>query len=320
MSRTIPIALQAALNLNATTRCRLLQLAPTLGPVVGYCSTNRPLTYDAGDGYGSVVYQVMSGFEQSAVVATGDVSVGNSEAKVLALSGGPITEAAINAGAYDGAEFTVMEVDYTDLTKGHYVVQHGYVGKARSLKGAAFTLELRDLVDLLRQVPWEKYQRTCRVRRFGSQPGDERFPCLYDLTAEWVEDVPVTSLGVESTRTFTASSLAQAADYFAPGYLVWKTGLNAGMAFEVESFETGGVITTVFPMPFVPAVDDEFDIRRDCTREWEGHNSCDTYDNRLNFRGEPKMRPADAIATQIPGASSSPGSGGSTFQPETIEA
>lgn len=320
MSRTIPIALQAHLDGNATTRCRLLQIVPAIGAVVGYCSTNRPLTYDAGDGYGAVVYQVMSGFDQSAVVATGDTSVDNSEAKVLALAGGPITETAINAGTYDGAEFTVMEVNYADLTQGHYVVQHGYVGKARSLKGAAFTLELRSLVDLLRQVPWEKYQRLCRVRKFGSQPGDERFPCKYDLSGEWVAGVPVTSLGVESTRTFTASSLAQAADYFAPGMILWTTGLNAGLEFEVESFGLGGIITTVFPMPYVPDVADEFDIRRDCSREWEGHNSCDTYANRLNFRGEPKMRPGDAVATQIPGASSSPGQGGTSFVPEVAEA
>lgn len=319
MSRTIPIALQAHMDGKATTMCGLLQIKPANGPVIGYCSTNRPLTYDAGDGYGAVTYQVMSGFEQSTVVATSDTAVDNSEAKVLALAGGPITEVDINAGTYDGAEFTVMAVNYADLSQGHYVVQHGYVGKTRSLKGAAFTLELRDLVDLLRQVPWEKYQRTCRVRRFGSQPGDERFPCMYDLAPEWVYDVPVTSLGTESTRTFTASSLAQAADYFAPGWLVWKTGQNAGLEFEVESFGLGGVITTVFPMPYVPDVADEFDIRRDCTREWEGHNSCDTYDNRLNFRGEPKMRPADAIATQIPGASSSPGRGGTTFQPQFDE-
>lgn len=316
MSRSIPIALQAHLDQPATTRCRLLQIKPALGDVIGYCSTNVPRTYDAGDGYGPVTYQVMSGFEQSAVVATGDTAVDNSEAKVLALAGGPITEADINAGKFDGAEFTVMEVNYADLTQGHYVVQHGYVGKTSVIRGRAFTLELRTLVDLLRQVPWEKWQRLCRVRKFGSQPGDERFPCMYDLTGEWVDDVPVTSLGVESTRTFTASSLAQAADYFAPGLILWTTGPNAGLEFEVETFAAGGVITTVFPMPYIPTAGDEFDIRRDCTREWEGHNSCETYANRPNFRGEPKMRPADAIATQIPGASSGPGSGGTTFQPD----
>ena len=318
MSRDIPIALQAHLDQRQTTTCRLLQIKPLLGDVMGYCSTNRAVTYDAGDGYGAVVYQVMSGFDQSAMVATNSTSVDNSEVKVLALAGGPITEAAINAGTYDGAEFTVMEVNYEDLAQGHAVLQHGYVGRTSVIRGRAFTLELRTLVDLLRQVPWEKWQRLCRVRKFGSQVGEERFPCTYDLTGEWVDDVPVTSLGVESTRTFTASSLAQAADYFAPGLILWTTGPNAGLEFEVETFASGGVITTVFPMPYIPTAGDEFSIRRDCTREWEGHNSCDTYANRLFFRGEPKMRPADAIATQIPGASSGPGRGGSTFVPETV--
>lgn len=319
MSRTIPIALQAHLDEKQTTRCRLLQIKPVLGAVVGYSSAVE-ITYNAADGYGAVTYQVLSGFDQSAVASTSSTDVDNSEAKVLALAGGPITEAAINAGTYDGAEFTVMEVNYADLTQGHYVLQHGYIGKASVIRGQAFTLELRSLVDLLRQVPWEKWQRLCRVRKFGSQPGDERFPCMYDLTGEWVAGVPVTSLGVESTRTFTASSLAQAADYFAPGLILWTTGANAGLEFEVEAFGLGGIITTVFPMPYVPDVADEFDIRRDCTREWEGHNSCDTYANRLNIRAEPKMRPADALATQIPGASSGPGDGGTTFVPEVAPA
>lgn len=320
MSRTIPIALQAHLDGRATTVCRLLQIKPILGDVIGYCSTNRQVRYDAGDGYGLVTYQVMSGFDQSAVVATSSTSVDNSEAKVLALAGGPITEADINAGKFDGAEFTVMEVNYDDLSQGHYVVAHGYVGKTSVIRGRAFTLELRSLVDLLRQVPWEKWQRLCRVRRFGSQPGDERFPCMYDLAGEWVDDVAVTSLGIESTRTFTASSLGQAADYFAPGMYLWTTGLNAGLEFEVETFAAGGVISSVFPMPYIPQVGDTFSIRRDCTREWEGHNSCQTYGNRPWFRGEPKMRPADAIATQIPGASSGPGSGGTSYVPEEAEA
>ena len=319
MSRTIPVLLQASLEKDATTLCRLLQIKPANGPAVGYCSTNRPVFYDADDGYGEVEYQVMSGFSLSEVVATSDTGVDNSEAKVLALSGGPITAAAINAGNFDGAEFTVMVVNYDALGEGHYVLQHGYLGELRTVRGSSFTIELRSLLDLLRQVPWGKWQRRCRAMRFGSQPGEERFPCRYDLAPEWVTGVAVTSVGVESTRNFTASGLAQADDYFAPGVYVWTTGANTGLEFEIESFVAGGEITSVFPMPFVPEVGDLFDIRRDCTREWEGHNSCETYDNRLNFRAEPKMRPADALATQIPGASASPGSGGTTQQPEFSE-
>jgi uncharacterized phage protein (TIGR02218 family) len=319
MSHTIPVALQTHLNQDATTTCRLLRIAPKRGAAFGYSSTNRAVDYN--DGAGLITYQVQSGFDVSTVVGSADTSVDNAEARVLALAGGPVTEAMINAGELDGAEFSLYEVNYLGLVTGrHKVVMHGYVGRARSLRGAAFTLELRSLIDLLRQEPWEKYQRRCRVRQFGSQPGDERFPCMFALAPELVTGVAVTSVGTEANRTFTASSLAQAAAYFAPGMLTWTTGPNAGLSFEIETFATGGVITLAFPMPYLPVAGHQFTIRRECSREWSGHNSCQTFANRANFRGEPKMRPADAAATQIPGANASPGSGGATFVPEVSEA
>lgn len=318
MSRTIPIALQAHLNQPATTVCRLLRIDPVLGDSFGFCSTNRSLTYD--DGISELTYRTMSGFDLSALVSTADTGVDNSEAMVLLLAGGPLTAGQLEAGVLDGAEFTIYEVNYNDLSMGHYVVQHGYVGRTKVKRGAAFTLELRSLVDLLRQEPWEKWQRLCRVRQFGSQPGDERFPCMYDLSSEWVEGVAVTSVGVETNRTFTASSLGQVANYFAPGMVLWLTGQNAGLSYEIESFGSGGVISLGFPTIYPISASDTFDIRRDCTREWEGHNSCETYNNRLNYRGEPKTRPAEIASVLVQGADVPPGSGGTTYQPpeETV--
>jgi uncharacterized phage protein (TIGR02218 family) len=317
VSRIIPIALQDHLAQRATTTCRLLQIKPAREDVFGYCSTNRAVDFDALDGYGEVTYQVMSGFDASAIVATGDTAVDNAEARVLYLSGCPITEAKINAGVYDGAEFTMLEVNYNDLTAGRCkTVMHGYIGRAKTLRGGLFSLELRDLVDVLRQEPWEKWQIACRVKRFGSQVGEERFPCKYSLAGEWVTGVAVTADSIESNRTFTASGLAQAADYFAPGMVLWTTGPNAGLSFEVESFASGGVISLTFPTPYPISEDDEFDIRRDCTRQWSGHNSCETYGNRPNYRGEPKIKVGDAISNSVPGAAVGPGQGGTTYRPE----
>jgi uncharacterized phage protein (TIGR02218 family) len=317
VSRTIDVTLQDHYNSKATTTCRLLQIKPARESVFGYCSTNRPVEFNALDGYGLVNYQVMSGFDTSTIVSTGDVSVDNAEGRVLYLSGGPITEAKINAGVYDGAEFTMLEVNYNDLTAGRCkVVMHGTLGKPRVVRGGLFALELRSLIDHLRQEPWEKWQIPCRVKRFGSQPGDERFPCMYDISGEWINDVAVTSVGVESNRTFTASSLAQAEDYFAPGMWLWTTGPNAGLSFEIETFGAGGVVSLLFPTPYPISDDDEGDIRRDCTRAWSGHNSCETYDNRPFYRGEPKIKPADVLTNSIPGAGVGAGSGGTTFQPD----
>jgi uncharacterized phage protein (TIGR02218 family) len=305
VSRTIPIALQSHFDQPATTGCGLLKIKLRDGTVFGFTSTNRALTYD--DGVDEVTYA--RGHDLSAMQMTGDLSVDNAEARLLLSAGTPVSEAQIVAGILDGAEWTVYQVNYADLTQGRRTVSHGYLGRPKVGKGGAYVaLELRTLVDLLRQTPWEKWQRRCRVKRFGSQPGEERYPCMYDVTGEWITGVPVTDEGVESDRTFSASSLGQAADYFAPGMIVVTSGANEDTEVEVESF-AGGVITLAFPLPYPMVNGVTFDIRRDCTREWSGHNSCETYGNRLWFRGEPKMRPADALATQIPGARVGPGQG-----------
>jgi uncharacterized phage protein (TIGR02218 family) len=301
----IPIALQSHLDGNATTTCGLLRMELRDGTVFGFTSTNRGLTYDDGDG--AVSYA--RGHDLSALKSTGDLAVDNAEARLLLSAGTPISEAQIIAGELDGAQWSVYQVNYADLSQGHRTVAHGFLGRPKIGKGGAYVaLELRTLVDLLRQTPWGQWQRRCRVRRFGSQPGEERYPCMYDLAPEWVTDVVVTAVGVESDRNFTAASLLQADDYFAPGMVLVTSGANEGTEVEVESF-AGGVITLAFPLPYPMAEDDTFDIRRECSREWEGHNSCLTFDNREWFRGEPKMRPADALATQIPGARVGPGQG-----------
>lgn len=307
MSRFVPAPLQSRFDMRATTRCRFLRIKPAREAAFGYCSTNRAYDYDDGDG--QIRYQVMSGFDNSAVVSTGDAAVDNAEATMLLLSGGPVTKAKIDAGVYDGAEFTIYEVDYTDLSLGHKVVQHGYFGKVKARRHLEFSAELRSLIDLLRQSPWEQWQMRCRVKQFMSQPGEERFPCMY-AGDEWIDDVAVTSVGIESNRTFTAGLLLQDENYFAPGLVVWTTGPNAGLSFEVEAFGVGGVITLGFPTPYPISATDEFNIRRDCSREWSGHNSCETYGNRLWFRGEPKIKPADQASVLIPGTSVGPGSGG----------
>jgi uncharacterized phage protein (TIGR02218 family) len=309
VSRTIPIALQTNLSKRETTACGLLRIKPIRGAAFGFSSTNRPIVFD--DGAGVLTYRSSSGYDAAAHVSTSDTAVDNTEARILLLPGTPISEAEVMAGYLDGAEFTIYEVDYEDLGAGARIVAHGRLGRPKIGKGGSVvTLELRALIDALRQTPWEKWSRLCRVRKFGSQPGEERFPCMYDLTGEWIEDVVVTSVGIENVRTFSASALAQPADYFAPGMIEWVGGDNEGISFEGSEFAAGGEVSTTFPMSYPVQVGDVFRIRRDCTREWSGHNSCETFANREWFRGEPKIRPAEAMNALVPGAGVGPGMGG----------
>jgi hypothetical protein len=134
---------------------------------------------------------------------------------------------------------------------------------------------------------------------------EERFPCGFDLTAEWVDSLAVTSVGAETDREFTCAALDQADNYFAPGIVEWLAGDNAGQACEVESF-AGGVVTLQFPTVNPILASHEFRIRRDCSKRKTGHNSCkDTFwltEWFNHFDGEPAIPVAEAGKLMSPGA------------------
>lgn len=300
MSRTIPVALQTHLDTGVTTLCGLLRIAPVNGgSVIGVTDLDVDITYDDGDG--SITYSAPAGFIASNIATSSDLSVDNAEATgLLPEYELPISEADIRAGIYDYAEFTLYLVNYMDLTMGHIVLMHGTMGQMRSKDGLSFFGEMRSLTQQLRQTIVERDSLTCRAT-FGSQPGEVRFPCGIDATALFVS-VSVDSVGEETDRTFTDAGLTQAADYFAPGMLEWLTGANAGRTYEVESFASGGIVSLGFPTAYPIAIGDTARIRPDCTKNWSGTMSCESYNNRLNFRGEPHIPVGDSGSAQIPGS------------------
>jgi hypothetical protein len=157
----------------------------------------------------------------------------------------------------------------------------------------------------------EKDSITCRAI-FGSQPigtgggvVEQRFPCGKDATALFTASKSVTSVGLETNRTLTASSLGLAANACVPGMLVWLTGANAGRSYEVEAQSGAGVISLAFETMFPIVIGDTFKIRPDCTKWKEGANGCKTFwgvDWVLHYRGEPYIPIADADQLNMPGA------------------
>lgn len=239
MSKTIPIALQAHKALPATTLCDLLKVGPLEdGTIYGFTSLDKDVTYDDGSGDGAVTYRAHTGFNGSAQIASADLSVDNAEAESLeaTYTVPGVTQAAIDAGLFDKAPFVMYRVNYRDLTMGHEVLAAGTVGEQTLKVGGVAVLELRSLSQQLKQSVVELDSLTCRVKQFGSQPGDERFPCGYDLTAEWV-NFTVTEVGDEVTRTFVTDDISEADNYYAPGLVEWETGDNAGQQVEIELHE-----------------------------------------------------------------------------------
>jgi uncharacterized phage protein (TIGR02218 family) len=317
--RTIPIALQAHLDSDATTTGHLLRIEPVRAgySVVGLTDLDVDVAYNDGDGI--VQYLAPVGFTASALVSTSDFTVDNAETQSLfpEYEVPQISEADIRAGAYDYAGFKLYLVNYTDLSQGHVLLMTGTLGEMKTVDGVAFFGELRSLFQQFRQSIVERDSLTCRAT-FGSQAADspsaatapkiERFPCRVVADGFWVAGT-VTGVGVESTRTFTDAALVQPDGVFVPGICEWLTGANAGRTFEVESF-VAKVASLAFPTGFPIQVGDTFRIRPDCTKQWGGANSCFTYDNRLNYRGEPNIPVGDAGSTSQPGAGTNSGQAG----------
>lgn len=307
MSKTIPAALQTHYNEAVNTTCLLLRIDKNVGAngtpaSIGLAVFDQALTYDDGDG--SLTYSAIGGWQPSSLFTGGDLSVDNAEAEVLipAYDLGPMVEEEIRAGVYDDAPFRLYRVNWKDLTAGrHELVMYGTIGQVKTINGLSCFAELRGPQHQLKQSGIGVTSVTCRVKQFGSQNGEELYPCKYNAAGLWVNGT-VTGVGSESDLVFDDTGRGEADDYFAPGLVEWLTGDNAGRTSEVETFASD-IFTLRFATPYEIQIGDTYRARPDCTRNWEGHNSCETYNNRLNFRGEPKLPMGDGGRISSPGAS-----------------
>jgi len=287
--------------------------------VIGLTDLDRDVAYD--DGQGALMYLAPVGFTASAYVSTADFSVDNADTKSLfpEFDIDQLTEADVQSGAYDYAQFKLMLVNYDDLSQGHITLMTGTLGEMKTIDGLSFFGELRSLFQQYRQSIVERDSLTCRAT-FGSQSADssnaagapkiERFPCGIVVDGLW-SNATVTQVGAESNLVFASTGLVQFDNAFTPGVVEWLTGANAGRQYEVESYTfsspAGGTVTLAFPTAFPITDGDTLRIRPDCTKRWNGPNSCFTYGNRLNFRGEPFIPVGDSGSSSTPGSSSNGG-------------
>lgn len=312
--RTISAELQAHLDGGATTTTLLLRIDPVTPGYssIGATLLDRDVVYDDGDG--EVIYKATIGMVPANIVSSASMEVGNTEIQhLLPETDLPISEADISAGVYDFASYTLMLVNYEDLSMGHVIMPsgHGQLGQMRQENGLSFWSELTALVKLLKQSIVEKDSLSCRAI-FGSQPigtvgaeQTQRFPCGKDTAGMWVAGT-VSAVGLETNRAFTAGALGAAADVYVPGMLKWVTGANTGRSYEVESQTSSGVIGLTFETMFPIEVGDTFQIRPDCTKWKDGNNGCKFHFGStwvLHYRGEPLIPVADADQINAPGAS-----------------
>jgi uncharacterized phage protein (TIGR02218 family) len=309
--RYVPPALQAHLDSGETTMTLIMRIDPVSPgfPSVGCTMLDQDIVFD--DGLGELTYAATIGLTPSTLQSTSSMGVDNGEGQHLIPEGDMgISEEVLNSGAYDYAKYRLYWVNYMDLSMGKIAISRGTLGQIRVEDGLTFWSEITSLAKLLKTPMVKKSSRTCRAT-FGSQyigtegaEVTERQPCLKDLSGLW-DAGTVTSVGLETNRTFTAFALGAAAAFYEPGMVKWVTGANAGRQYEVEIQDADGEISLGFETMFPIEVGDTFEIRPDCTKWPFGDNGCETHfatEWILHYRGEPYLMPQDSDAAITPGA------------------
>ena len=270
--KTVPPAMQAALDGRATTHARCWRAVRRDGQTFGFTDHDRDLQFDG------TTFEAASGFTATAIEGSLGLAVDNLDV-AGALSSASITEDDIARGLWDDAIVEVWLVDWTDTAQ-RLLLRKGNIGEV-SRGRSAFTAELRGLAHRLDQTYGRLFERTC-----AWELGDPN--CGVALG-------PWTSTGGVATaydlRRFVATGLSSSEDrLFRGGLLTWTTGANAGLVMEVKTHSKIGAVVTVelsLPMPDVITAGNAFSIRAGCDKTWV---TCRArFANGDNFGGFPHM-------------------------------
>lgn len=272
--KTLSAGALAHVAQETTTLSTCWKLTRRDGQVFGFTDADDSLTVDG------VVYIAASGYTRSAISSDSALSVDNLDLHGV-LSDDAITDADMLAGLWDFAEVRIFMVNRADTTQ-QIKQRRGWLGEV-TLQDSGFTVELRGLAQVLQSSVGELYSAGCRA-----DLGDTRCGVLLGpLTVSASID------SVTSGRLFASAALTQADGYFDGGLVSFTTGLNAGLSMEVRGYTVGSV-TLQQPMPYAIQAADVFDILPGCDKSLA---TCrDTYDNVVNFRGEPYLPGIDAMS------------------------
>jgi uncharacterized phage protein (TIGR02218 family) len=249
------------------------------GTVLGWTEHDRDATVTVDGEETELIAN--PGFTLSSLVSTAGLGVDSASCDVVA--GAELTRADILAKKWDGAQVYLFRYDWKAPEAGIVSVKGGSFGNFSPALGQ-FTVEFRDPRQALQYNSTWVLQENCRW-----EFGDAR--CRKDR-ADFTFGGTVTASA--SQYAFTASAMAQAADYFGEGEVRWLTGANAGCRHKVRLFASGGVFTLAEAAIFQIVIGDTFDAIAGC-RKRKAEDCVAKFDNVLNHGGEADKPTRDSV-------------------------
>lgn len=274
--KTLPSALGAHYQLGTTTLAHLLKITRTDGAVYAFTSADSDVIV-AG-----VTYLAAPGLDVSTIAVSAGLAVDNLELTTLD-DGATFTRSDVLTGKWRNAAFTLSRYNWRAPADGVDTLMVGTVGEV-TINRTTVTAELRGLQQYLQQPLGSVSSKTCRARL-----GDVM--CTKVLAPYTVTG---TLTSVTSQQTFTDSSRAEAADYFAEGLITFTSGACSGLTAKVKSHASGGVITMALPVVLALAVGDSYSMVAGC-RKRLAEDCVAKFNNVINFQGEPHLPGIDAL-------------------------
>lgn len=257
-----------------------MRLERTDGNVYGFTTHDRPLTIDG------VVYEPAASFNPTDIASGSNLDTDNLTITGV-LDSDTITEEELRAGYWDYAAFRIFQVNWDDLSMGVKRDRAGHLGNV-SVHRQTFVVEMLGLMEAYSISVGELSTPMCRASL-----GDER--CRVDINAV---GSPPTSGSVSGTIdtadtdffTLHDSARTEPDGFFDEGVVTihYTTG---DRRYEVKAYIAG---TWVTKTPYAyDATGVAYTMTRGCDRRFE---TCrDTFNNVINFRGEPWLRGNDKL-------------------------
>ena len=278
--KVIPIQIKNTQASSLMKIATLWRLKLNDGSILGFTSFNKDIILEDDSG---VVYKARTGFTPSAIQSSEQFNVDNLEVEGF-LDDESITEQGLNSGKFDFAEVIIMKIDYSNKPYRMDKLEElrfGVLGEAKHGL-LAYQIEIRGLTQFYQYSVGDLFQPGCRAVL-----GDSK--CKVNLaTYTFTSSVLSVSDNVNIT-----SSLTNEDDYFTNGIIMFTSGLNNGLKMEVKQYKTtDGLIRLSLPLNYQISVGDTFMIVKGCKNTKE---SCKTFNNVINYRGEPDMPGMDFL-------------------------
>jgi len=279
--RTVTGTFQTILNAESANLCHIVYLELKTKPPLYLTSSDR----DVSDGANT--YLAAGGLTLSNIRNSAHDLSQNVELIVQEHVNG-VTRADIEAGEYDDIYVEVDFIDWSSPTAGYMIAFAGYTTEVSVGTDGFITIQVDGDTSKTRPLAGEVYSPSCR-----NELGDSL--CQFNINSTRFD---FTVQGTPAPTQFKfGTDAVEANNYWTDGIVEWTTGFNAGLFFDIRRYtQTNGLTRLWTRTPYTIVAGDTGYLYQGCPKTVK---ACrDTFDNLLNFRGEPYLPPSDVLPTR----------------------